>query len=179
MIALGGMDARPGAEAASWQQLLAGHAAAPGYVLSHAAWLRAAASHAARTSRPVRVVHLADATSAAGRTAAQAVAQLARSANEARTGAPADVFSISVETAEPADREPLAELVARLVSSDDAMALRGAELCARPGWIGIRTHPGPLVTVSFGKRAVPAWASDCLWEAVQGGTPRRYAGYQP
>jgi NAD(P)-dependent dehydrogenase (short-subunit alcohol dehydrogenase family) len=171
VIALGHMTGPAAGEPTSWQRLLAGHDATTGYVLAHAGWLQAAAGHAARAGRPVRVVHLADATSAAGGTAAQAVAQLARSANEARGGAPIDVFSVSVQTAAPAGREPVAQLVARLVSSDDATALRGAELVAGTGWIGVRSHPAPVVTVSFGKNAVPPWVSDCLREAIRYGAP--------
>ena len=56
---------RPGPAAASWTELLAGFAPVTDCVLSHAAWLQAAARQAVRGSRPVRIVHLADATAAA------------------------------------------------------------------------------------------------------------------
>src|SRR5579859_5700053 len=67
--AVGGIDAvviAPGPFAASgpavpsWQEMMTGYAATAGHVLSHAGWLQAVARHAVRTSRPVRVVHLAD-----------------------------------------------------------------------------------------------------------------------
>jgi hypothetical protein len=160
-----GPFAVPGPAAASWPQLLAGYSAIADQVVSHAGWLQAVTRHAARTSRPVRVVHLADATSPALRAAAQAVAQLARCASLVRPGL-IDVFSIALETAEPDDLRPVAHLTARLLWSGDASALRGAELFARPGWMGIRSHPGPAATASYGMSAIPPWIGDWLHEAV-------------
>ena len=134
-------------------------------MLSHVAWLQAAARQAVRTSRPLRIVHLADATSAPLHAAAQAVAQLARCATLAQPGL-IDVFSVALETAGPADHEPVAQLIARMLWSGDATALRGAEMFARSGWIGLRAHPGPLATVSYGTPALPAWIGDWLRESV-------------
>ena len=172
-LAAGGIDAvviapgpfaAPGPAAPPWPQLLAGYAATADHVLSHAGWLQAVARHAVRTSRPVRVMHLADATSPPLRAAAQAVAQLARCATLVRPGL-IDVFSIALETAEPADHQPVAHLTARLLWSGDATALRGAELVARPGWIGLRSHPAPSATVSYGTSAIPPWITDWLRES--------------
>jgi NAD(P)-dependent dehydrogenase (short-subunit alcohol dehydrogenase family) len=156
-----GPFAAPGPGVASWEQLLAGYSATADRVLCHAGWLQAAARHAVRTSRPIRVMHLADATSPPLRAAAQAVAQLARCGSLIRPGQ-IDVFSIALETAGPADHQPVADLIARLLWAGDASALRGAELVARPGWIGIRSHPGPAATASYGTSAVPSWISDWL-----------------
>ncbi len=173
-LAAGGIDAvviapgpfaAPGPSAPSWPQLLAGYAPTTEHVLFHAGWLQAVARHAVRTSRPVRVVHLADATSPPLRAAAQAVAQLARCATLVRPGL-IDVFSIALETAEPADHQPVAHLTARLLWSGDATALRGAELVARPGWIGLRSHPAPAATASYGTSALPPWIPDWLRESV-------------
>jgi hypothetical protein len=75
------------------------------------------------------------------------------------------VFSIALETAEPADHQPVAHLIARLLWSGDATALRGAELAARPGWIGLRSHPGPAATASYGTSAIPPWITDWLGES--------------
>jgi len=50
--------------------------------LSHAAWLHAATEYAVRSSRPVRAVLVADATRAGGLSSAQALAQLARRADQ-------------------------------------------------------------------------------------------------
>ncbi|HLK75530.1 MAG TPA: SDR family NAD(P)-dependent oxidoreductase [Streptosporangiaceae bacterium] len=172
--AAGGIDAviiAPGPFAASgpavpsWQEMMTGYAATAGHVLSHAGWLQAVARHAVRTSRPVRVMHLADATSPPLRATAQAVAQLARCATLLRPGL-VDVFSIALETAEPADHEPVAHLTARLLWAGDAAALRGAELVARPGWIGLRSHPAPAATASYGTSALPSWIPDWLRESV-------------
>jgi NAD(P)-dependent dehydrogenase (short-subunit alcohol dehydrogenase family) len=172
--AAGGIDAviiAPGPFAASgpavpsWQEMMSGYAATAGHVLSHASWLQAVARHAVRTSRPVRVMHLADATSPALRASAQAVAQLARCATLLRPGL-VDVFSIALETAEPADHDPVAHLTARLLWSGDATALRGAELVARAGWIGLRSHPAPVATASYGTSALPSWIPDWLRESV-------------
>ncbi len=156
-----GPFAAPGPGAASWEQVLAGYSATADRVLCHAGWLQAAARHAVRTSRPIRVMHLADATSPPLRAAAQAVAQLARCGSLIRPGL-IDVFSIALETAEPADHQPVAHLIARLLWSGDASVLRGAELVARPGWIGIRSHPGPAATASYGTSAIPSWIGDWL-----------------
>ena len=155
--------ADPGA--ASWPRLLAGYSATADHVLDHAGWLQAAARQAVRTSRPVRVMHLADATSPSLRAAAQAVAQLARCASLVRPGL-IDVFSVAVETADPADHQPVAHLAARMLWSGDASALRGAEMLARPGWIGIRSHPAPAATASYGTSAIPPWVGDWLRESV-------------
>jgi len=156
-----GPFAAPAAVPASWSQMLAGYAATADRVLAHAAWQQAASRQAVRTSRPVRVMHLADATSSPLRPAAQAVAQLARCASLLRPGL-IDVFSIALETAGPADHGPVADLIARLLWSGDASALRGAELLARPGWIGLRSHPGPAATASYGTSAAPSWIGDWL-----------------
>jgi NAD(P)-dependent dehydrogenase (short-subunit alcohol dehydrogenase family) len=160
-----GRFANPGPAAASWAEMVAGYPAVAGQVACHAGWLQAAARHAVRTSRPVRVVHLADATSPPLGAAAQAVAQLARCASLLRPGL-IDVFSIAVETAEQDDLRPVADLTARLLWSGDAGALRGAELLARRGWIGLRSHPGPAATASYGTPAIPPWIGDWLREAA-------------
>jgi hypothetical protein len=173
-LAAGGIDAvviapgpfaAPGPPAPSWPQLLAGYAPITDHVLSHAGWLQAVARYAVRTSRPIRVMHLADATSPPLRAAAQAVAQLARCATLVRPGL-IDAFSVALETAEPADHQPVAHLTARLLWSADATALRGAELVARPGWIGLRSHPAPAATASYGTSALPPWIPDWLRESV-------------
>ena len=60
-----------------------------------------------------------------------------------------------METADAAARATVAELVAHLVSSADAGALSGAELVAASDWFGLRSHPRPVGTVTFGGPAVP------------------------
>jgi NAD(P)-dependent dehydrogenase (short-subunit alcohol dehydrogenase family) len=165
VIALGPFAGTAGPGDPPWPEVLAGHGEVVGQVLAHAGWLSAAARYAAGRSRPVRVVHLADATSPGLRPGAQAVAQLARCANEVQPDL-LDVFCVAVETASPADQHPVAELGAWLVRSDQSNALRGAELFARPGWMGLRSHPGPVATLSHGTAALPAWIDDWLRETI-------------
>jgi NAD(P)-dependent dehydrogenase (short-subunit alcohol dehydrogenase family) len=157
-----GASARPGGERPPWEELLLAHTATADHVLGHAAWLRAACHHANATGRRVRTVHLTRATSSAGRTAAQAVAQMARSANRTTPPSLLDAFSVSIETDQPSDIEAVGHLVGRLVRADDTLALRGAELAAGRGWIGLRSHPGPAATVSFGGPAIPPWVDHIL-----------------
>jgi NAD(P)-dependent dehydrogenase (short-subunit alcohol dehydrogenase family) len=166
VIAPGSFAGPAAAGGASWPELLAGFSTATEDVLSHVAWLQAAARQAVRASRPLRIVHVADATSPSRGPAAQAVTQLARCAALAQPGL-IDVFSIALETAEAADLDPVAQLIARLLWSGDATALRGAELSARAGWIGLRRHPAALATVSFGTPVLPSWIGDWLGEAVR------------
>jgi hypothetical protein len=156
-----GLFAADGPAAPSWQQMLAGYAVTTDHVLSHAGWLQAAARYAVGTSRPIRVVLLADATSPPLHASAQAVAQLARCASLLKPGL-IDVFSIALETAEPADHQPVAHLIARLLWSGDAGPLSGAELVARSGWIGARSHPAPAATASYGTPTIPPWITDWL-----------------
>ena len=165
VIALGPFAGTAGPGDPSWPEVLAGHGEVVGQVLAHAGWLSAAARYAVGRSRPVRVVHLADATSPGLRPGAQAVAQLARCANEVQPDL-LDVFCVAVETASPADQHPVAELGAWLLRSDQSNALRGAELFARPGWMGLRSHPGPVATLSHGTAALPAWIDDWLRETI-------------
>ncbi len=150
---------------ASWANLLDGYSAVTEEVLAHAGWLQAAARQAVRSSRPLRIVHLADATAPSRLPAVQAVAQLARCATLAQPGL-IDVFSIALDTTRPDDLDPVAQLAARLLWAGDATALRGAELLAEPGWIGLRSHPEPLATVSFGTPDLPSWVGDWLAQAV-------------
>jgi hypothetical protein len=139
-----------------------------GDIVTHAAWHRAAVQYAEREQQSLRIIHVTDADSSGPRITAQAVAQLARSAND--TPAPVEIltFALSAENIESADTRPLAQLVARLARAGETPALARAELVARPGWIGLRRHPTPIATVSFGGPAIPAWVDDCLKEVLNG-----------
>ena len=161
-----GASARPDGEGPPWEELLQAHAGTADHVLAHAAWLSAACHHADATRRRVRVVHLTRATSSAGRTAAQTVAQMARRANQTTPPTRLDAFSVSIETDHQSDIEAVGHLVGRLVRADDTLALRGAELAAGRGWIGLRSHPGPAATVSFGGPAIPPWVDQILAQEV-------------
>jgi hypothetical protein len=59
--------------------------------------------------------------------------------------------------------------VAHLVCDADAGALSGAELVVGPDWFGLRSHPHPAGSVSFGGPAVPGWVDDALQEMVGAG----------
>jgi NAD(P)-dependent dehydrogenase (short-subunit alcohol dehydrogenase family) len=167
VVVIGSADRhQPATEGPAWQHLIDAHAGTAEHVLAHAAWLRAATRQAAP---PRRIVHVTPATTAAGRTGAQAVAQMARSANETPTPVPLDAFAVSVETAlpdHPIDVQALGGLVARLVAAEDTRGLRGAELVVGRGWMGLRSHPGPLATISFGGPAIPGWVDEALRQAA-------------
>jgi hypothetical protein len=90
---------------------------------------------------------------------------MARSANDT-PAVGIDVFSVAMESADRGDAAALAHLVARLVAAEDTVALRGAELVVQHQWIGVRSHPGPIATVSFGGPAIPAWVPDALRDAL-------------
>jgi hypothetical protein len=147
--------------------VLDAHRETAAQVLHHAAWSRAAARYAAGAGRPLRVVHVSGATTEAGRTAAQAVAQLARSVNDMSSAPTIDTFAISLETEDSWDLSALGHLVARLARSQDGLSLRGAELVAGRGWVGLRSHPGPAATVTFGGPEIPPSVIDALGQALQ------------
>jgi hypothetical protein len=150
----------------AWQRALDAHRQTAAQLLQHAAWARAAARYAAGAGRPLRVVHVSAATTAAGRTTTQAVAQLARSMNDMAWAAPIDTFAISLETSDSQDLGALSHLVARLARSQDGLSLRGAELVSGHGWVGLRSHPGPAATVTFGGPEIPPGVIDALRQAL-------------
>jgi NAD(P)-dependent dehydrogenase (short-subunit alcohol dehydrogenase family) len=150
----------------SWRATLSSHAGVVGEILAHAAWLRAATRYAESEGRGLRIVHVTGALSAAGRTTAQAVAQMVRSANDTPSAVPVEAFSLSLESDAAEDVRPAAQLLARLVAADDVRPLQGAELVAGRGWVALRSHPGPSATVSFGGPAIPPWVDGVLARAV-------------
>ena len=151
--------------ASDWERVLAEHADIVDQIHGDAAWARAVADHAARTERPVRLVTLTDATSAGGRSRAQASAQLARAARRA-TGDRVAAFSVSIETSDPGDAPAVGELAAHLLCSPEAPPLSGAELVVSPGSIGLRSHPRVDASLTIGTGAVPDWYDDALSSIV-------------
>jgi NAD(P)-dependent dehydrogenase (short-subunit alcohol dehydrogenase family) len=149
-----------------WQQVLETHRGNADRLLQQAAWARAAARHAADAGRPLRVIHVSGATTAAGRTTAQAVTQLSRSVNEMASAGPIDTFAVSLETTDSRDFGALGQFVARLARSDDGLSLKGAELVFANGWMGLRSHPGSAATVTFGGPEIPQTAVDALKHAL-------------
>jgi hypothetical protein len=150
-----------------WQRVIDDHRQVSDHVLAHAAWLRAASLYAQRSGNPLRVVFVTTALTPAGRTAAQAMAQMARSANDTPDTDTVPVFNVALETDDPRDHIAVGHLLARLARADDTKALRGAELVVQRGWIGLRTHPGPVSTVSFGGPAIPDWVPEALRNSLQ------------
>lgn len=145
--------------APAWEQVLHEHAPLVGQLHADAAWARGVADHAAAAGRPVRLVTLTDATTAGGRSRAQAAAQLARASRRA-TDDRVSAFAVGVEAA--GEEHAVAELAAQLLCSPAAADLAGAELVVGGGWIGLRSHPRPGGSVSFGGPELPEWFDDAL-----------------
>jgi NAD(P)-dependent dehydrogenase (short-subunit alcohol dehydrogenase family) len=156
----------PKTDGTSWQQLVDSHSSVVSDVMFHGAWLRAAARYNMESGRSIRVVHINVALTPAGRTTSSALSQMVRNANDIPFQTPFDAFVLSLETSAPEDVGPVCSLAARLVCAEDALTLRGAELVADRGWIGIRSHPGPEVTVSFGGPEFPSWVNHAFRQAV-------------
>ncbi len=152
---------------ASWVRLLAAQAPTTHHVKVHGAWLRAAARYARESHRPLRVVHVTRVESEEGRPAAQAVAQMARSANDIKLPESLEVFSVTVESIGDSDIAVTGHVAARLVGADDAAALTGAELVMGPGWLGLRSHPEPAATISFGGPAIPGLVDEVLQRVLR------------
>ncbi len=157
------------AAAQTWRTVLDDHVGIVGSIAQDGAWARAVADYAGATQRAVRLVTVTPATSPGGRTRANSVAQLARSAHAA-TRDLVDAFAISVESASVADSGVAAELAAHLACHPDASSLSGAELVVGPGWFGMRSHPAAHASVSYGGPEIPDWFDDVLSEIVHGTT---------
>jgi NAD(P)-dependent dehydrogenase (short-subunit alcohol dehydrogenase family) len=153
-------------ETDGWQHVLDEHAGIADLILADTTWVRAASDYSVSSDRPVRVVTVVDATSPAGRTRAQAAVQLARGSLQATSGRVA-AFAVSVESSETSERRNLAELAAHLICTAGTEALAGAELAAGPGWLGLRSHPNPTGSVSFGGPQVPNWLDGVMRQMIQ------------
>jgi NAD(P)-dependent dehydrogenase (short-subunit alcohol dehydrogenase family) len=156
VVALAG---RPGPSGPSgWERVLAEHDGIVEDIRADAAWTRAVADLAGRHERPVRLVTLTDATTAGGRSRAQAAAQLSRAASGA-TGGRVAHLAVAVEATATG---PVADLTAHLACSPDAPALSGAEVVAGDGWVGLRSHPRVAGSVTFGGPGLPPWFDNVL-----------------
>jgi hypothetical protein len=148
-----------------WEQVLAEHRGIVGYIHTDAGWARAAADYAAGADRPVRLVTLTDAVTTGGRSRAQASVQHARVAAGATDGR-VTAFAASIEAPEGVAARPAGELVAHLLGHPEAAALAGAELVVGDGWMGLRSHPRPIGSVTYGGPALPDWLDGPLREIV-------------
>jgi len=156
---------------AGWEQVLDEHTGIVDAIRSDVAWVRAVSDHARASGRPMRIVTVTDAATSGGRTRAQAAAQLSRAAHLV-TDIDTDAFAIAVETDAESRTSTVGELAAHLVGADDAGALSGAELVATTDWIGLRGHPHPEASISFGGPELPPWVEDTLRTIVQGTNER-------
>jgi NAD(P)-dependent dehydrogenase (short-subunit alcohol dehydrogenase family) len=159
VVAMAGRPAVAG-EGSDWQRILAAHDGIVDGIHADARWTGAVAELAATTDRPIRLVTVTEAATPGGRSRAQASAQLARAGRKA-TRDTVLPFAISAESD---DVHP--ELVAHLVCSPEAVGLAGSELATGAGWFGLRSHPRPIGSISFGGPAVPGWFDDTLREVV-------------
>jgi NAD(P)-dependent dehydrogenase (short-subunit alcohol dehydrogenase family) len=148
-----------------WEKVLADHRGLLEHLHDDASWSRAVADYAGAAERPVRLMVLTDATTPAGRSRAQASAQLARVA-AAGTKNRVTALTAALEASEPAAGQAAAELAAHLLALPDSAALAGAELVVNDQWLGLRSHPRPIGTVTYGGPAIPEWLDDSLREIV-------------
>jgi NAD(P)-dependent dehydrogenase (short-subunit alcohol dehydrogenase family) len=153
-----------------WASILADHHGIVEHLHADAAWSRAAADYAALANHPIRLVTLTAATSAAGRSRAQASAQLARVAAGATEGR-VTAFAVGVEAPDAVAGPVIGELVGHLLAEPEAPPLAGAELVVGPGWLGLRSHPRPLGTVTYGGPDVPDWIDDVFADMVGAAGP--------
>ncbi|HLH29187.1 MAG TPA: SDR family NAD(P)-dependent oxidoreductase, partial [Acidimicrobiales bacterium] len=164
VVAAAGREPAAGPEE-GWRRVLAEHRGIVEDLHADAAWARAAADYAAGADRPLRLVTLTDARDAGGRSRAQAAAQLARVGRAATEGR-VSAFAAGIEGEEVTCAAPAADLVAHLLGHPEAPALAGAELAVGDGWIGLRSHPCPAGSVTFGGPGLPAWLDATLREIV-------------
>jgi len=158
-------DHPPSSTESGWQQVLAEHHDIVGQIHTDAGWARAVADYAANASRTVRLVTLTDATNSAGRSRGQSAAQFARVARGSTEGR-VTAFAASIETSEPRASHSAGELTAHLLGQTEASALAGAELVVGDGWIGLRSHPRPSGSITFGGPGLPDWLDGTLREIV-------------
>jgi NAD(P)-dependent dehydrogenase (short-subunit alcohol dehydrogenase family) len=144
-----------------WQRILDEHDGIVSRIDADAQWSRTVSELAAASGRTIRLVIVTPALTAGGRSRAQAAAQLARAGRSATKDLVLP-FAVSAESPDIP-----AELVAHLVCSPGAADLAGAELVSGAGWFGLRSHPRPIGSISFGGPAVPDWFDDTLREVVQ------------
>jgi hypothetical protein len=151
----------------AWEQVLDEHAGIAEAIRSDVAWVRAVSDHARESGRRMRIVTVTNAATSGGRSRAQAATQLSRAAHLVSEVA-VDAFAIGVETEADSRHTSVGELAGYLVAADDATGMSGAELVATAEWIGLRSHPHPGASVSFGGPELPSWLDDTLRGVVDG-----------
>ncbi len=86
-----------------------------------------------------------------------------------------DAFAVSVETDADARYPTVGGLVGYLVGAEDAGDMSGAELVAAAEWIGLRSHPRPEASISFGGPELPSWVDGTLRDLVNDSRTRSRA----
>ena len=157
--------ASSGSAEAGWERVLAEHGDIVENLHVDVGWARATAGYAADAARPLRLVTLTDGTTSGGRSRAQAAAQHARVAAGATEGR-VTAFAVGLEASEEIAGRTSGALVDHLLTHPEAVALAGAELVVGDGWLGLRSHPRPIGSVTFGGPAVPTWLDGTLREFV-------------
>ncbi|HVA08448.1 MAG TPA: hypothetical protein VNG12_17070, partial [Acidimicrobiales bacterium] len=74
--------------------------------------------------------------------------------------------TVGLEDPDPQISSTLGEVVAYLLGDSEAMALAGAELVLRTGWFGIRSHPRPVGSITYGGPALPEWFDETMEEIL-------------
>ena len=158
--------------AEGWEQVLAEHQGIVGHIHTDAGWARAAADYAAAAERPVLLVTLTDATTSEGRSRAQAAAQHARVAAGATEGR-VTAFAAGIETSEDAGG-PARRRAGRppAQSTPRPPPWPGRSWWSGPGWLGLRSHPRPIGSVTYGGPGIPEWLDATLREIVGSTDPR-------
>jgi NAD(P)-dependent dehydrogenase (short-subunit alcohol dehydrogenase family) len=154
-----------GTQGAGWEDVLADHRGIAESLHADAAWIRATTDASAGTDQPIKLITLTDATTPSGLSRGQASVQLARAVAGGTKGR-VTAFGVSIEATEAAAGPATAELVFQLLSNPEASGLAGAELAVGAGWIGLRSHPRLIGSVTYGGPAVPAWLDVALRDIV-------------
>ncbi|HEY7105764.1 MAG TPA: SDR family NAD(P)-dependent oxidoreductase [Acidimicrobiia bacterium] len=162
VLALSG-GSRPLGE--GWRGVVDDHVGVADQILGDAAWIRAVADAYGANERPVRIATIVEAANPGGRSRAMASTQLARAAHTT-TGDRIDAFAVSVESSDDARRDVTSELVAHLVCDADAAVLSGGELVVTSDWFGLRSHPHPAGSITYGGPEVPSWVEGLLRDMV-------------
>ncbi len=155
----------PAPSGPEWHRVLTDHQGITDRLHTDAAWARSAADYATSADRPVRLVTVSDARSPAGITpgASRGPAGACRGEWYARA---LTAFAVGVEAPAGAAALPSGELVGFLLANTETAALAGAELAVGDGWIGLRSHPRPIGTITYGGPAIPSWLDASLREIV-------------
>ncbi len=153
-----------------WEPVLADHRDIVERIHTDAGWARAVADYAADADRSVQLVTLTDAVTTGGRSRAQSAVQHARVAASATEGR-VTAFAAGLEAPEDAAGRTAGGLVAHLLDHPEAAALAGAELVVGDGWLGLRSHPRPIGSVTFGGPDLPEWLDGTLRQIVGASGP--------